>query len=183
MQNDVYKRSDSWSCCLTSWDRSRSCKIKVITNLSPPLTQKEVRSFLGHARYYRRFIKDFTKIVGPLFKFLVKDVNFVWNDSCQIAFEDLKLKLSDTPILRGHNWTLPFHISIDASDSSLGVVLGQKEGQQHYAIYFISKNLTHAELNYIVTKKEFLEVIYVINKFRYYITSYVVLVHTDHLVI
>ena len=73
--------------------------------------------------------------------------------------------MSDTPILRGPNWTLPFHISTDASDSSLGVVLGQKEGQQHYAIYFISKNLTPIELNYTITEKEFLAVIYAIIKF------------------
>ena len=61
-------------------------------------------------------------------------MNFIWDNSCQIALNDLKLKLSDTPILRGPNWTLPFHMSTNASDSALGVVLGQKEGQQHYAI-------------------------------------------------
>ena len=57
-------------------------KIEVISNLSQPRTQKEVRSFLGHVGYYHRFIKDFTKIVAPLFKLLVKDVNFIWDDSC-----------------------------------------------------------------------------------------------------
>ena len=57
-------------------------KIEVITNLSPPRTQKEVRSFIGHAGYYRKFIKGFTKIVAPLFKLLVNDVNFIWDDSC-----------------------------------------------------------------------------------------------------
>ena len=107
-------------------------------------------------------------------------MNFIWDDSCQIAFDDIKIKLSNTPILRGPNWTLPFHISTDASDSSLGVVLGQQEGRQHYAIYFINKNLTPAELNYTITEKEFLAVIYAINKFRHYITGYVVFVHTDH---
>ena len=57
-------------------------KIEVITKLSPPQTQKEVRSFLGRVGYYRRFVKDFRKIVAPLFKVLVKDVNFIWEDSC-----------------------------------------------------------------------------------------------------
>jgi hypothetical protein len=104
----------------------------------------------------------------------------MWDDSCQSAFEDLKLKLSETPILRGPNWTLPFHISTDASDSALGSILGQKEEQQHYVIYFISKNITPAELNYIVTENEFLAVIFVINKVRHYITGYEVFVHTDH---
>lgn len=155
-------------------------KISFISNLSPPKNQKEARSFLGHAGYYRKFIKDFTKLATPLFKLLVKDFNFIWEDSCQKAFEDLKLKLFETPILRGPNWTLSFHISTDASDSTLGVVLGQKEEHLHCAIYFIRKNLTPAELYYTVTEKEFLAVIFSINKFRHYITGYEVFSHTDH---
>ena len=107
-------------------------------------------------------------------------MNFFWDDSSQIDFEDLKLKLSDTSILRGPNWNLSFLISTDASGSTLGVVLGQKEGQQHYAIYFTNKNLTPAELNYTVMEKEFLPIIYAINKFLHYITSYEVFVHTNH---
>ena len=57
------------------------------------------------------------------------------------------------PILRGPNWSLPFHISTDASDTDIGGVLGQKQGQAPYAIYFISKNLTPTELNYTVIEK------------------------------
>jgi hypothetical protein len=83
-------------------------------------------------------------------------------------------------ILRGPNWTLPFHIFTDASDTAIGGVLGQKEDQQSYAIYFISKNLSSAELNYTVTEKEFLAVVHAINKFRHYIIGYEVFVHTDH---
>ena len=75
---------------------------------------------------------------------------------------------------------VPFHISIDAFDTTIGGVLGQKEGQAPYAIYFIRKNMTPAELNYTVTEKEFLPVVYSINKYRHYITSYEVFVHTDH---
>ena len=97
-----------------------------------------------------------------------------------MAFEHLKQKLSETPILRGPNWSLPFHISTDASNSALGAILGQKENQIHYAIYFISKNLTPAELNYTVTEKEFLAVVHAVNKFRHYITGYEVFIHTDH---
>jgi hypothetical protein len=92
----------------------------------------------------------------------------------------LKENLSTTPILRGPNWSLPFHISTDASDTTLRVVLGKKEDQLSYVIYFISKNLSPTELNYIVTEKEFLVVVYAINKFRHYIMGYEVFVHTDH---
>jgi hypothetical protein len=72
--------------------------------------------------------------------------------------------LSTTPVLRGPNWSLPFHICTDASDTGLGVVLGQRENQMPYAIYFVSKNLSPAEVNYTVTEKELLAVVHAINK-------------------
>lgn len=70
-----------------------------------------------------------------------------------------------TPVLRGPNWELLFHITMDAFDISIGVVLGQLEDRKPYVIYYIRKNLTLAELNYTVTEKEFLTVVYAINKF------------------
>ena len=83
----------------------------------------------------------------------MKDAQFVWSEACQTAFDNLKEKLSTAPILRGPNWTLPFHISSYASDIAIGAVLGQQDGQVRYAIYYISKNLAPAELNYTVTEK------------------------------
>eukprot|EP00253_Pinus_taeda_P015881 PITA_15881 len=155
-------------------------KILVIQNLFVPKTQTDVRSFLGHAGYYRRFIKDFSKVASPLFFLLMKNAEFKWTNSCQKAFEELKHQLSTAPILRGPDWNLPFHISSDASDIAIGAVLGQEENHLPYAIYFISKNMTPAELNYTVTEKEFLAVVYAINKFRHYITGYSTFVHTNH---
>src|SRR5277367_1484973 len=115
-----------------------------------------------------------------MFKLLMKDADFHWTESCQVAFDTLKAKLSVAPVSRGPNWTLPFHISTDASDSAIGAVLGQKKDHTTHAIYFISKNLAPAELNYTVTEKEFLAVVYAINKFCHYITGYEFFVHTDH---
>lgn len=136
----------------------------------PPTTQKEVRSFLGYVGYYKRFIENFSKIAQPLFKLLAKDVEFQWTNHCENAFQILKEKLLIAPILRGPNWSLPFHISTDAFDIAIGASLGQKENLFNYAIYFISKNLTPLELNYTVTEKEVLAVVHVVNKFRHYIT-------------
>jgi hypothetical protein len=155
-------------------------KIQVIKNLPTPKTQTDIRSFLGHAGYYRRFIKNFSKIASPLFVLLMKNAEFKWTNQCEEAFRTLKHKVSTAPILRGPDWTLPFHISSDASDTAIGAVLGQEEDHLPYAIYFISKNMSPAELNYTVTEKEFLAVIYAINKFRHYITGYSTFVHTDH---
>ena len=88
-----------------------------------------------------------------MFKLLTKDVEFQWIESCQNAFEILKAKLFTAPILKGPNWSLHFHISTNASDIVIGGVLGQKEGQAPYAIYFIRNNLTPSKRNYTITEK------------------------------
>eukprot|EP00253_Pinus_taeda_P035980 PITA_35980 len=129
-------------------DRS---KVEVISKFPIPNFQRDVRSFLGFTRYYRRFIENFTKIASPLFKMLTKDCEFKWDPDCQSAFETLKTRISEAPILRGPNWKLPLHISTDASDTALGAMLGQKD-LVPYAIYYTSKNLTPTELTILVTR-------------------------------
>jgi hypothetical protein len=88
--------------------------------------------------------------------------------------------LSTAPILRGPNWALLFHISSYASDTVIGAVLGKQEDKDPYAIYYMSKNMAPIELNCTVTERELLAVVYAINKFRYYITSYPTFIHTNH---
>jgi len=100
-------------------------KIEVISCIPIPSSQKEVRSFLRHAGYYRRFIENFTRIATLFFKLLTKDVDFVWNVDCQRAFQVLNENLSTNLVQRGPNWSLPFHICTDALDTALGVVLGK----------------------------------------------------------
>jgi hypothetical protein len=97
-----------------------------------------------------------------------------------VAFVGLKKKISTTPVLRGPNWKIPFHMFTDALDITIGTILGQEEEKKPYAIYFISKNLTPTESNYTVTEKEFLAVIHAINKFCHYIISYQVILYIDH---
>ena len=111
-------------------------KIQIIVNLSKPTTQTDVRIFLGYAGYYRRFIANFSKIALPLFKLLSKDVNFNWDTDCQSAFQTLKEKLSTAPILRGPNWTLPFHISTHASDTAIGAFFGKKRAYHDLCYLF-----------------------------------------------
>jgi hypothetical protein len=155
-------------------------KIQVILDIPTPTNQKEVQSFLGHAGYYKRFIKKNSKLASPLFFLLTKDVDFHWTDTYELSFTDMKHKLSTAPILRGPNWALTFHISSDASDTAIGAILGQQEDKKPYAIYYISKNMAPVELNYIVIEREFLAVVYAINKFRHYVTGYPTFIHTDH---
>eukprot|EP00253_Pinus_taeda_P004093 PITA_04093 len=101
-------------------------KIQVILTLPIPKTRTEVRSFLGHAGYYKIFIKDFSNIASPLFVLLTKNVEFKWTANCEKAFDQLKHQLSIAPILRGPDWALPFHISSDASNTAIGAVLAQE---------------------------------------------------------
>eukprot|EP00253_Pinus_taeda_P035367 PITA_35367 len=155
-------------------------KIAIIQRVPPPQKVRDVWSFLGLAGYYRRFIKDFSKLASPFFGLLGKDAEFIWTDNYQEALNDLKGKLVTAPILRGPNWALPFHIHTDALNNAIGVALRQVEEKLPYAIYFVSKNLSKAELNYIVTKKELLAIVHSLNKFRDYIIGYQTFVHTDH---
>eukprot|EP00253_Pinus_taeda_P025813 PITA_25813 len=151
-------------------------KIAIIQKVPPPQKVRDVQSFLGLARYYRRFIKDFSKLASPLFSLLGKDVEFKWTNDCQGALDELVSAL----ILRGPNWALPFDIHTDALNKAIGAALGQVDEKLPYAIYFVSKNLCKAEMNYTVTEKEFLAVVHSLNKFRHYIIGCQTFIHTDH---
>ena len=99
-------------------------KIEIIEKMLPPTSVKEVRSFLGHAGFYRRFIKDFLLITKPLTSLLLKNANFVFDDSCRKEFCRLMEALVTAPIIKPLDWNLPFEIMCDASDYAVGAVLG-----------------------------------------------------------
>ena len=105
---------------------------------------KTVRQFLGHASFYRRFIKYFSKIAKPLYQLLEKDAKFVWDDECQRCFKELKAYLTNPPIVRTPNWQLPFEVMCDASDLAIEVILGQREEGKPYVVYYASKTLNEA---------------------------------------
>ncbi|GJV94034.1 putative nucleotidyltransferase, ribonuclease H [Tanacetum coccineum] len=155
-------------------------KIDVISKLPPPTNIKGVRSFLGHAGFYRRFIKDFSKIARPITKLLEKDTPFKFNDECQKAFELLKEKLICAPMIVRPNWNFPFELMCDASDLAVGVVLGQKDGKNFHPIYFASKTLNPAQRKYTVTEKELMAEVFAFDKFRSYLILSKTIVHTDH---
>ncbi|MCQ7416356.1 RNA-directed DNA polymerase, partial [Salmonella enterica] len=111
-------------------------KVEVIERLEPPNSVKGIRSFLGHAGFYRRFIKDFSKISKPLCNLLCTDHVFDFNADCRKAFETLKAALISAPILCAPNWNLPFEVMCDASDAAVGAMLGQKQGKFIHPIYY-----------------------------------------------
>ncbi|GJV07363.1 reverse transcriptase domain-containing protein [Tanacetum coccineum] len=100
-------------------------KVDVIAKLPHPTSVKGIRSILGHAGFYRRFIQDFSKIAQPMTHLLEKDTPFIFSKECIEAFNILKKKLTEAPILVAPDWNLPFEIMCDASDYAVGAVLGQ----------------------------------------------------------
>ncbi|PIN00904.1 DNA-directed DNA polymerase [Handroanthus impetiginosus] len=144
-------------------------KLETIEKLPPPTSVKGVRSFLGHAGFYRRFIKDFSKISKPLCNLLEKDIPFNFNDACFDAFNDLKGRLISAPI-----------ITVPDCDFAVGAVLGQRKDKIFRSIYYASKTLNDAQLNYTTTEKELLAVVFAFDKFRSYLVRTKVIVYTDH---
>ncbi|CAL8993272.1 unnamed protein product, partial [Prunus brigantina] len=155
-------------------------KIDLIASMPSPTSVKEVRSFLGHAGFYRRFIKDFSKIARPLCNLLAKDMDFAFDQDCENAFNALKKMLTTAPIIIPPDWSLPFELMCDASDYAVGAVLGQRVDKKPHAIYYASRTLNDAQLNYSTTEKELLAVIFALEKFRSYLITNKVIVYTDH---
>ncbi|XP_071700041.1 uncharacterized protein [Rutidosis leptorrhynchoides] len=157
-----------------------SAKVDVIAKLPHPTNVRGVRSFLGHAGFYRRFIKDFSKIATPMNKLLEKDAPFIFSDECIKSFNILKEKLTNAPIMITPNWNLPFELMCDASDFAMGAVLGQRIEKRFQPIYYASKTLQGAQTNYTTTEKELLAIVFAFDKFRSYLVLAKTVVYTDH---
>ena len=155
-------------------------KISIIKTLAPPTTVKGIRSFLAHVGFYRRFIKDFSKIARPLCRLLEKDTKFNFDDSCKDAFEEIKIILVQAPIMAAPDWVQEFEVMCDASDFAMGAVLGQRKEKIFRAIYYASRTFNEAQEKYSTTENEMLAIVFACEKFRPYILGSHVIVHTDH---
>jgi hypothetical protein len=155
-------------------------KVETVEQLPPLKDVKSLRSFLGHAGFYKRFIKDFSKITKPLTHLFRKDVAFDFDEKFLAAFQTLKSVLVSAPIIQPSYWSQPFEIMCDESDYAVGTVLGhRKEGRVH-AVYYASKTLIEAQLNYATMEKELLAVVFAFEKFRSYIVNSKAIVYTNH---
>ncbi|XP_048432059.1 uncharacterized protein LOC125473373, partial [Pyrus x bretschneideri] len=155
-------------------------KVDLVRHLPSPTSVREVRSFLGHAGFYRRFIKDFSKIAQPLCRLLQKEVAFEFDDACSTAFKHLKEALTSAPIITPPDCSLPFELMCEASDYAIGAVLGQRKDKQPHVIYYASRTLNDAQLNYSTTEKELLAVVFALDKFRSYLLGTKVIIFIDH---
>lgn len=155
-------------------------KVSCITMYPIPQNVKQLKSFLGLVSWYRRFIPNFSNIIFPLNTLLRKNVKWLWSDECQKAFDEIKTKLLESPILSCPDYSKPLVLQTDASFSGLGAVLTQDVEGQEKVIAFASRSLSDNERKFSVTEKELLAVLWAIQKFRPYLEGYHFILITDH---
>lgn len=157
-------------------------KTKAVSEFPTPKTQTQVRSFLGMANFYRRFIKNHSDIVAPLNALLRKDKkSVVWTPNCEKAFETIKNALISAPVLSYAKSSRPFILTCDASDLAISYILGQKdENGREYVIAYGGKALTEEERKWSRSDKECYAIIRGIQADRPYLTGTHFTIATDH---
>ena len=163
-------------------------KVQAITSLQAPANIHELRSFLGCANFYRRFIERFAHRAAPLTDLLRQNVSYHWVEDHQHAFEDLKGALTSAPVLRPPDMDRPFFLHTDASKVALGAALMQSTSEDPQSksslapIAFASRVLTETERRWTTHERELFGIIYGLKQFRHYLlgTSHPTHVRTDH---
>ena len=159
-------------------------KIQAIRDWPQPKDVSAVRSFLGLATYYRRFISGFAQVVSPLTALTAKGATFRWSPACATAFRILKDRLSSAPILAYPDFSssaAPFILDTDASACGMGAVLSQQQDGIVRPIAYGSKLFNKAQCHYSVTERELLAVVYFVTHFRHYLMGKKFTVRTDHM--
>jgi hypothetical protein len=151
-------------------------KIEAIKNWPTPINVSQVRSFHGLASFYRRFVKDFSAIASPLNELTRKNVQFVWGQSQENAFQELKKRLTEAPLLALPDFTKAFEVECDASGIGIGGVLMQ-EGKP---VAYFSEKLNGAQLNYPVYDKELYALVRVLEVWQHYLWPKEFVIHSDH---
>ena len=151
-----------------------------IRNCKSPINVKQLRSALGMMGYYRKFVKDYAKIAQPLNNLLKKDTKFQWSEDCENAFNVLKTKLIEAPILRYPEFDKEFILSVDSSEYSIGFVLSQEQEGKLHPICFGGRALRDNELKWHITDKEGLALVEGIQHFKHYLANQKFIVYTDN---
>ncbi|KAJ8730401.1 hypothetical protein PYW07_017439 [Mythimna separata] len=160
--------------------KPNAAKVSAILDFPVPKTPKDVKSFLGFVSYYRRFIPDLSSIAKPLTNLLKKNVEFVWSNEHQLAFEILKNKLITAPLLIYPDFSKPFILTCDASNYAISSILSQGEVGKDKPIAYASRTLNKSESNYSTTEKELLAILFGCKTFRPYLYGRKFLIVTDH---
>ena len=154
--------------------------IRKIIEWEPPKDVRQVRSFLGLGNYYRRFVKDYSKIVKPLTDLTKKGKVFQWSKDCQEAFLEIKEVLTGADLMAYPMAEGEFILDTDACDVSIGCVLSQVQEGTEKVIAYSSRTLNRAERNYCVTDRELLAVKYFMEYHKHYLLGRKFVVRSDH---
>ena len=155
-------------------------KVRAIADWPTPQRVFDVRSFLGAAGYYRKFIKDFSSLAAPLTELTKERVEWRWTDDQQRAFDALKQAIQTAPVLALPDDKIPFVVQTDASGFAVGAVLQQDQGDGMRPIAFLSKKLIDAETRYATHEKELLAIVQALKAWRHYLYGKPIRVLTDH---
>lgn len=155
-------------------------KVKAVREFPVPTNTTGVKAFLALCNYYRRFVKGFAQIASPLNKLTSKHAKFEWTDQCQEAFETLKQALITAPILAYPDFTQPFHLFVNASQTGIGLTLGQIIDGKEKVVAYTGRDFNMAERNYSATEREALAVVDGIKRFQSYLYGRKFYIHTDH---
>ena len=151
-----------------------------VKNFPKPTTGRQVKSFLGMANYYRKFVKDYAHIASPLTNLLKKNKKFKWTPECETAFETLKDRLTSAPLLAFPKMNEPFILSTDSSEYSNGYILSQMQNGREHVIAYGGRQLRGSELKWHITDKEALALVEGIQNFRHYLSNQEFTVFTDN---
>ena len=146
----------------------------------PPKNVREVRSVVGMASYYRKFIDHFSELVGPLTELTKKHAKFHWTDKHSRAFETIKQKLVQAPVLAHPDPSRPYVLSTDASLVAVGAVLTQETGDGEKVIQYLSKKLSEGQQKWPTIEREAYAIVYAVNKLRHYLLGSKFTGYTDH---
>src|SRR6202795_3363892 len=155
-------------------------KVDAVLKWPVPRNIHELRSFLGLAGYYRKFVKDFSRIARPLTSLLHKDVPYEWTTQHDDAFNQLKTAVSSAPILIIPNPQLQYTVATDASGYAIGAALQQDHGNGLQPCAFLSRKMNDAERNYAVHEQELLAIVHALREWRHYLLGNRIIVTTDH---
>ncbi|XP_057770708.1 uncharacterized protein LOC130990498 [Salvia miltiorrhiza] len=187
LENKLYAKKEKCEFCRNSitflgyvigqWQiKMDRKKVQAVLDWPVPSKVAEMRSFLGLANYYRRFIEGYSKIANPLTDLLKKDVVWKWTEACQCAFDELKHKLSTEPVLRLPIFDEPFEVQVDASDRAIRGVLVQNK----HPLAYESRKLKDCEYRYSTHEKEMTAVIHCLEVWKHYLLGTKFTVVTDN---
>src|ERR1700686_4656636 len=155
-------------------------KVDAVSKWPQPKNVHDIRSFLGLAGYYRRFVKDFSKIASPLTELLHKSKKFQWTDEQEQAFQTLKVAVSSAPVLIVPDPKLAYTVLTDASGYAIGAALCQDHGNGLQPCAFLSRKMNDHERNYAVHEQELLAIVHALREWRHYLLGNRFVVITEH---